>query len=114
MYDLPADFDLKQFRGRSLELVCFAAYKVDLHLSGGYLIGIEDSISLDSEDQVKLPESIMLLYPLINQDINDVTRSGSGMLSFKFEGGSVLHIHNSVKQYECYSISLNGKTLVIV
>jgi hypothetical protein len=114
MYDLPEDFDLDQFLGRSLEMVSFGQYKIDLHLSGGYLIGVEDDISLDSGKPVELPAVLEFLYPLINQDIKAATRSGSRTLSFTFEKGSVLHIHDSSKQYECYSISLKGKTLAIV
>jgi Family of unknown function (DUF6188) len=114
MYDLRADFDLEQFVGKSLEMVSFGTYKVDLHLSGGYLIEIEDDISLNSDEAVDLPAVLELLYPLVNRDIRTVARSGSGMLSFTFEQGTVLHIHDSSKQYECYSISLKGETLARV
>lgn len=114
MYGLPKDFDLEQFRGRSLEMVCFGTYKFDLHLSGGYLIGVEGDISLNSDEPVKLPAALQLLYPLINQEISAATKSGLGTLSFTFDQGSVLHIHDSSKQYECYSISVKGKTLTIV
>ena len=92
----------------------YAMYKVDLHLSSGYLIEIENEVSINDESPVRLPASLTLFYPLINQEVREISRSGTGLLSFTFDQGDVLHIHDSSKQFECYSISLNGKTLVIV
>jgi hypothetical protein len=114
MYDLPADFDFNQLVGKSLDLVCFGKFKMDLHLSGGYLIGVEDDISLDSGNLSELPDALSLVYTLINQEITAASREGAGVLALTFSQGSVLRIHDSSKQFECYSISLKGKILAIV
>ena len=114
MYELPADFDLQQFVGTSLEAIVFGAYKVDLLLSQGYRLGIESELSIDSGEPVELPQILTLLYPLINQDISAVGRTKTNQLDLTFEQGTVLHIHGSNTMYECYSIEHKGQTLAIV
>lgn len=114
MYDFPTNLDMEQFREKTLELVSFARYKVDLHFSGGYVIGVEDGVSVNSSDPMDIPTALPLIYPLINRNITSATVQGTGTLVFEFERGDRLYIHDSSKQYECYQIQHNGEILAII
>ncbi len=114
MYDFPTEFDLNRFVGTSLDAITFGTYKIDLHSSKNYLIGIESDKSIDFAEPVSMPTVLTLLYPLINQAVSAVNRTSNNQLSFTFEQGVVLHIHGSNAVYECYSIAHQGQTLVSV
>ena len=114
MYDFPANLDLKQFRGKTLGLVSFAQYKIDFHFSGGYVIGVEDAISVNTPEPMDIPTGLPLIYPLINQEVTSVVVKGVATLVFEFERGDRLYIHDSSQQYECYQIQHNGEILAII
>jgi len=114
MYGLPEDFKTAIFHGRSLDLVCFTRYQVDLHLSGKFLISVEAEISLDAGKRFRLPLSLSYIYPLIDQKIVSTSTTVSGTLSLHFEKGKTLCIHDSSEQFESYSISEHGVLIVRV
>ena len=114
MYDFPTNLDLEQFRGKTLGLVSFGQYKIDFHFSGGYLIGVEDDISVNTSEPMDIPTALPLIYPLINQDVTSATVQGTATLLFEFERGERLYIHDSSKQYVCYQIQHNGEILAII
>ena|SRR6185437_549460 len=114
MYELPVDFDLDQLKGVVLEAVSFGTYKITLHFSEGWTIGVEDDLSLDSNERAFLPEILPALYPLVNRKILGTSRIDQGTIGLEFERGTVLHIYGATKEFECYQIERNGETLVVV
>ena len=114
MNAFPTNLDLEQFRSNTLEVVWFAQYKVDFHFSGGYVIGVEDAISVNTPDPMDIPTVLPLIHPLINQEVKSATVRGTATLVFEFERGDLLYIHDSSKQYECYQIQRKGEILAII
>jgi hypothetical protein len=114
MFGLPIDFDSGFLAGKTLDMVCFTAHQVNLHFSGDYLISVEGEISLSSGESLRLPDVLSSLYPLIDQAIKSTSSTREGTLSISFKRGTTLHIFDSSKQFESYSITKKGIVLVRV
>ena len=71
-------------------------------------------MSIDTNELLQPPVSILYLYPLIDQTVLSASVHVNGTLSLVFEKGQTLHIHDTSKQYESYSIYVDGKMIVVV
>jgi len=114
MHGLPMSFDFDVLCGRTLDLVSFTAYQVNLSLSENCLLKVEGSMSLNLEQPLLLPASLAILFPLIGHTVQRASSVSAGTLSLEFENTDVLHIQDSSTQFESYSITLDAKELVIV
>jgi hypothetical protein len=114
MNGLPKNFDFDALRGRTLDMVAFGRYKVNLHLSGSCLIGVEGTVSVNTGEALRLPDSLAALYPLIDTSIAKAFSESAGTLSLAFESGDVLNIHDSSARFESYSVQLDGREVAIV
>ncbi len=114
MYGLPPEFDFNVLYERTLDMVSFSKFQVDLSFSDKCLIRVEGSVSINSEKPVLLPASLSLIFPFIGHTVQKAFSESPGTLSLLFEQGDVLHIHDSSERYESYAISLHGKELAII
>jgi hypothetical protein len=113
MHGLPKNFDFDALRGRTLDQVAFSRYKVNLHLSGNCIIGVEGTVSLNTGKALPLPDSLPLLYPLIDSAVVNAVSESAGTLSLAFDGNDVLHIHDSNDRFESYSVQMNGTEIFV-
>ena len=119
MYGLSADFSAEFLCGRTLDSVNVQSNVIHLCFSGTCVINAEGGpseggISIDKSEPLQPPISILYLYPLIDQEVRSALSHTDGTLSLVFEKGQTLHIHDTSKQYESYSIYLDGKMIVVV
>lgn len=114
MHGLPEGIDLDFLCNRTLDSACFVKYQLYLHLSGGCMISVESKISTDASEMEGLPQILIQIHALIGRAIRSVSGTKDGTLSLTFEGGMMLNIHDSNKQFEAYCITLNGREVVRV
>ncbi len=114
MFGLSSNFDPSFLCGRTLDLVCFTAYQVNLHFSDGCLISVEGDMSLDNGESLRLPDILSLAYLLIDQEIDGAFSTDAGTLSLSFNNKKTLHIHDSSHQFESYTVSVKGAIVVRV
>jgi uncharacterized protein DUF6188 len=113
MYGLPKDFDGGVFVGRTLEMICFAQYRLYLHFERGLTVSIESSFSTTPDRIIDVPVVESDLMRLIGSVVVAATGDDLGTLTLAFYGGDKLRVYDSSKAYESYTISYDGKELVV-
>ena len=118
MYGLPADFDSRIFVGRTLELVCFAAYQINLHFDQeiGVQVGGEYSLQMDTGSEPEIiepPEFHAGLTKLLEQTVSNASSTRDGMLSLQFSNGAVFTCYDRTPGYESYEISIGDRHIIV-
>ena len=119
MYRLPDDENLSFLRGLKAELVCFAAYQVNLHFQGDVSITIFGSFRhIASEGSIpemdgSFPLQSSELMRLLEEEINSVQTKADATLILGFSNGDQLVIEGDNGPYESYHVK-NGEKVVIV
>jgi hypothetical protein len=114
MNGLLADFDSNFLIGRELESISFGTYVLNLHFSRSCLISVESTISLDNGKPTELPESLFLVYRLLNKAVATTSSRSDGTSALQFEGAQKLTIYDSNADYESYNIRAENGILVVV
>lgn len=114
MNRLPVDFNAEFFCGRTLNSIGYTKHQLYLSFSDEFLISAEGEVSVNDDRRLKLPESALYLYPLIDQKIISASGCADGTLSLVFEEGQILSVYDSNERYESYNVSERGKILVVV
>lgn len=118
MYKLPETFDPEVLVGRTLELVCFAAYSIYLHLSEGVLITVMSAFSLSrpgeiAAEAVSVPVAQSDLMRLLEQKVSRAWKEGASTLAMTFESSETLRIFDPSPQYESYSIKIGDQEIIV-
>lgn len=113
MYGLPPDFDPQPLVGRTLEMVCFAAYQLFLHFDGAVLISVGSAYSYPDEQRHTLPVSTSALMALIGQAVTGAEGTTDGTLSLQFATGETLRIFDNSPVYESYSIAFGDRVIYV-
>lgn len=119
MYDLPQNVSLDFLVGRELELVCFGAYVVTLHFSGGPQIQIEGGFEHGSAADREIvrgafPLSESQLMRLITHRVTTIEARPNGTLTLVFSNDDRLTIDGNVGPYESYQVSAPDRELLVV
>ena len=113
MYGLPKDFDGSFLVGRTLEMVCFSQNQVYLHFDEDIIITIESAFSCNTEQVVDVPVQDSNLMRLVGSAVSVVQGDTNGTLSLLFDNGQTVKVYDTTKQYESYTISYGGKTIIV-
>jgi hypothetical protein len=113
MHGLPKDFDGTFFIGRTLEMVCFNENQVYLHFDAKLTITIESAFAYKDELLVKVPVHDSNLMELLGSSVLTWQGDKDGTLSLTFERGRTLKVYDTTKQYESYTISYEGKVIIV-
>jgi hypothetical protein len=113
MYGLPKDFDGSFLVGRTLEMVCFNQTQVYLHFDEHVSIAIESAFSCGTEEVVDVPVKESHLMELLGSSVSVARGDENGTLGLLFDGGQVLKIYDTTKQYESYTITYGGKEIIV-
>lgn len=127
MYDLPPDFDCQLLSGCFLEMVCFGPLATNLHFarpstpgkSYDVTFGVQGTISFGTAGStgsrdLKDPGSCAPLIGLLMSDVSSVSRSEQASLRISFVDGSHILIHGENREFECYTIWLPDREMIIV
>lgn len=118
MYGLPADFDSRIFVGRTLELVCFAAYHFNFHFDQdiGVQVGGEYSLQMkpvSEPDIIEVPEFHPGLTKLLEQTVIHASATRDGTLILRFSGGAVFTCYDRTPGYESYDIYIGDRHIIV-
>jgi len=119
LYALPTDDDLKFLLGKTVELVCFAAYSLYIHMNENIMITVESSFrhlrdgdeSQSSEEAFPLSQSTLMR--LLGNSVNSVHGKDNGTLRLDFSNNDVLIIYGDNGPYEAYHIK-HGDSVITV
>jgi len=117
MYGLPKDFKGEFLVGRTLELICFAQYQVNLHFDENVSIVVESALSHQESSnsairRVKIPVAQSDLMVLLGHSILKAFGDDEGTLTIEFDNGRVLQCFDQ-PAYEAYHI-IQGEDEIIV
>ncbi len=99
---------LPSIEDAQLTQVCFGQYEViTLNFTNNVSLTIEGSYFIDD-----IKESNDGLISLIGKNISTLAASSQDVLELKF-GESILQVLNSNTEYESYTLSLPGQTIVV-
>jgi hypothetical protein len=119
MYGFPSSFDTSLFVGKPLEQLCFTENTLTLHFANGPSVVVESAIAVsmlgrEPERRVhEIPIKTSSLMELLGRVVSQVRVVDAGTLCLLFDSGLVLEIIENSKQYECYSIRYDGKSVVV-
>lgn len=118
MYGLPTDFDSGIFVGRTLELVCFAAYQFNLHFGQNLMIQVngEYSLQMDAGSEPEIiepPEFHPGLTKLLEQTVSNASSTRDGMLTLQFSSGAVFTCYDRTPGYESYYIHIGDRRIIV-
>ena len=107
MHDFPDHFDTKQFTGKILQQICFAAYSYYLHFDEGLLITVEGpsfhSHADGKQDHITFPLVDSKLLGLIGASITNTGIEGS-IFSLSFSNSETLLLEGDNGPYESFHI----------
>jgi len=119
MHGLPANEDLSFLRDKDRELICFAAYQVNLHFEEKLLITILGSFRHQVAGRsaaacdLGFPLQTSELMRLLTHKIQEIRTERVGTLSLAFSNGDQLIIEGDNGPYESYHIQ-HGDRLIVV
>lgn len=116
MYGLPAKVDLSFLRDATLIQICIGENEVVLNLDPNLSIMIASTIHLKDGEQRQLEDSReqgTALLPLLGQSVTDVQGARDGTLRLAWDGGTVIEVLDSSKDFESYTIG-NGESTIVV
>lgn len=118
MYGLPADFDSRIFVGRTLELVCFAAYHFSLHFGDRIFVQVngEYSLQMDTGSEPEIiepPEFHPGLTKLLEQTVSSASSTKDGTLTLQFRNGAVFTCYDRTPGYESYDIHIGDRWIIV-
>ncbi len=113
MYGLPKDFDATILVGRTLNMVCFAAYQVYLHFDSDTSITIESGFRHGARVSTRPPVVHSELMRLVELAISEVEWDPDGTLKLRFQDGQSLTIDDDQPAYESYTIAAKGRTIIV-
>jgi hypothetical protein len=118
MYGLPADFDSRIFVGRTLEMVCFAAYQFGLHFGEHIFVQVNGEYSLQADpgsepEIIEPPEFHPELTKLLEQTVSNASSTRGGTLSLQFSNGAVFTCYDRTPGYESYDIHIGDRRIIV-
>ena len=116
MYGLPKDFDATILVGRTLNMVCFAAYQVYLHFDSDTSITIESGFRHGARVSTRPPVVHSELMRLVERVIWEVEWNPDGTLKPRFQDGPSLTNYDDQtirdglgsSSFECLTSSLSA------
>ena len=118
MNSLPDNEKLKFLRDKNLELVCFAAYQVNLHFETDVAITIFGSFTHVFQEKVNLVKNVDFplqnsgLMRLVGQRTKNVQIQLDGTLTLTFSNNEQLIIQGENDAYEAYHIKHGDHVIV--
>jgi hypothetical protein len=119
MKRIPTDLDLEVLVGRQVEMVCFVAHSVSLHLDAHIVIRVEGPYThrrhgdADTSEPVEFPVSHSNLPCLISNEIVGVRADEVANLTLRFSNGDTLRLLISDGPYESYQIKIADRMVVV-
>jgi Family of unknown function (DUF6188) len=117
MYGLTAEIDLSFLVGGELQQVAVGQHEVILHFFKGISITVQSDLRLsegdDQGDRLSgAPSQGVVLIGLLASSV--VRASGAdGTLTMEFSDGSTLAVYDSSPNFESYTITYDGGTIVV-
>src|SRR5450631_2280119 len=96
MFGLPEDFDASFFVGRTLELICFAIYQVNLHFDNHVGMRVEGPFAYQRQGSkakispIQQPVQVSNLMELLEHSVIAASGEKDGTLTLTFDNGDVL------------------------
>ena len=90
MNKFPEDFDAGIFVGRTLEMICFAAYQVNFHFGSHISISAETSFAFEKPSaiaQITIPVMQSDLMQLLEHQVSKASVQDQHILTLVFDGG---------------------------
>lgn len=118
MNGLPENFTGEVFLGKVVEMICFNANQIYLHLSGKVSIVIEGEFSHETwqgngVEHIKVPVRSSGLMSLLEVSIVTVKIKDDRHLVLEFSDQQRLTIWDSSAQFETYKIVIDGKEMIV-
>lgn len=111
MYGLPSDFSAECFLGATLESVCFTAFQVDFRFDSDALISVAQAFAIGGK-LYEIPISETIALNLIGRKVTAASHS-SGDIRLTFDDGSEAVFLDINDTYESYTITIEGKEIVV-
>jgi hypothetical protein len=109
---LRKDEDLTFIVGRTLEQVCFGQFQISLRFNDEVTVDVESSIMVGGTEVTTSTSARLLAF--LGGIVAAVSVVGEGDLDLSFEGRRErLLIRDSNRDYESYSITFPGRTIVV-
>jgi len=105
-----------QLVGKSVEMVCFAAYSIYIHLQGSIIVTIEaglEHIHNGSRQvyQLSSPLTESSLLTILETTVSSATVSANGDLQMTVSNGDTLRIYKE-PQYESYRLKIGTEEII--
>ena len=119
MNKFPDDFDESVFVGRTLELICFAAYQVMFHFDDRILISALSTFTFQKPTEnlarkIPIPVTQSDLMPLLEHRVSRTSLEEQHILTLMFDSGHVLRFYDDTSGvYESYHLSIGDRTIII-
>jgi hypothetical protein len=117
MNKFPEDFDAGIFVGRTLEMICFAAYQVNFHFGSHISISAETSFTFEKPSaiaQITIPVMQSDLMQLLEHEVSKASVQDQHILTLMFEGGYLLRFSDTAPGvYESYHVYIGDKRIII-
>jgi len=120
MYGLKKEIDLSFLVGRELIQLAIGLYQVQFHFDEDVTVSVEAEFCyFDSQDKWNWrqdpisPQVAARTVAILGATITGFESNENGTLALMFSNGHSLTILDPVKQYESYSITRPGQTIIV-
>jgi hypothetical protein len=118
MYGLPADVDLTFLTGAMLTQVCVGQNEVILNFDNDSSIMIAGDVRLLPPDQLQqelqeAPAIGAAVVVLLGRTLQSAQGDATGTTTLQWDDGSTLDLRDSWPDWESYTISHSGTTIVV-
>lgn len=117
MDGLPLDIDLDFMIGTQLIQVAIGENEVVLHLEPPTSIAIGGAIRLNADrghrEHLDAATIGTALVPLLGESIREASAQAGGVMRIVWSSGAVLDLLDSWDQYESYTVTHDGRVIVV-
>lgn len=118
MYGLNDNIDLSPLTGRTLLQVCTGRFQVRFAFDGEISVSVECCFQVHSQGAFQewssgLFENAAAALGLIGMTVTSAKGQRDGTLELGFSGGQRLVIPDASTEYESYTVTMPGKTIVV-
>ena len=118
MYGLPTDVDLSFLVGATLTQVCIGQNEVILNFDNDVSIMIASDVQLTPKEQSgqNLDDASAIgaaILSLLGQAVQSASGTEKGTTTLRWDGGATVEIRDTWPEWESYTISHQGKTIVV-
>lgn len=113
MYGLPNNFPYDVFIKKSLRVVSYAEYSLYLIFDGNCTISVEGEISIDDFSPITAATHPANILNALGRTVSSAFQESEGTLCIQFENGHRVRIYDTFKNYESYSISVDGNRTIV-